>query len=109
MILFHTPNHQVFFIILTPKILPHFIRIIRLRFKVLSKLLKREYHNESVFEYMVNPDQKCGDKYCEHCQSGLDYSIDKMDDYLSKQITKLISPKVKEKKRGSLEYENYIM
>jgi len=35
-------------------------------------------------------------------------TINDLDNYISRQITKLISPKMKEKKRGSLEYENYI-
>jgi len=35
-------------------------------------------------------------------------TINDLDDYLTKQITKWISPKAKEKKRGSLEYDNYI-
>jgi len=71
--------------------------------------LNPKHHTENIFEDFISFDQKCGDKYCENCRSGLVYSMAKMDDYLSKQITKLISPKAKEKKRGSLEYENYIL
>jgi len=48
--------------------------------------------NKIEFQDFIKPDEKCGDKYCIACNSGLDYTIDKMDSYLSKQIDRYLNP-----------------